>query len=341
MGSYPSPAAGASAAFLEAFRRQADAGGTMSFAGFMRLALYDPDVGYYRRSQPRVGTGPGTDFFTASSSGAVFGELVVAAAVKLLNGAPAGDFTFVELGAEPRDPTAGTSATGILAGVPHPFRATQTAGFGPLPELAGPCIVFSNELFDAQPFQRFVFHRDRWREIGVQLRDGALAMVDLETVPSLALPAGAPEGYTIDAPTAARVLTDAIAAQPWTGLFLAADYGKTWRELVEETPEGTARAYFRHTQSNDLLARPGEQDLTCHICWDWLAESLIAQGFTSPEVQSQESFFIHHAGAAIAAISSAEAARFSRKKLSLLQLLHPAQMGQKFQVLHATRGLAR
>lgn len=312
----------------------------MSFAEFMRLALYDPAVGYYRRSQPRVGTGPGTDFFTASTSGALFGELVVAAAVKLLDGAPAGDFTFVELGAEPGDPTA-DSPTGILAGVPHPFRATQAVGFGPLPELTGPCIVFSNELFDAQPFQRFVFHGDRWREIGVQLRDGALAMVDLGTVPAPTLPAHAPEGYIIDAPTAARALADAIAAQPWTGLFLAADYGKTWRELVEETPEGTARAYFRHTQSNDLLARPGEQDLTCHICWDWLADTLTARGFTSPEVQSQESFFIHHSGEAIAAISRAEAARFSRKKLSLLQLLHPAQMGQKFQVMHATRGLAR
>ena len=40
------------------------------------------------------------------------------------------------------------------------------------------------------------------------------------------------------------------------------------------------------------------------------------------------------------AAATAEAARFSQKKLSLLQLLHPGQLGQKFQVLHAFRNQA-
>ena len=39
----------------------------------------------------------------------------------------------------------------------------------------------------------------------------------------------------------------------------------------------------------------------------------------------------------IASASAAEAARFSPRKLALLQLLHPAHMGQKFQVMHALR----
>ena len=43
----------------------------------MELALYHPTLGYYRHSGPRVGYGRGTDFFTASTSGPLFGELII------------------------------------------------------------------------------------------------------------------------------------------------------------------------------------------------------------------------------------------------------------------------
>jgi SAM-dependent MidA family methyltransferase len=305
----------------------------MTFAQFMQLALYDSQLGYYRRDRRRVGYGAGTDFFTASTSGPIFGELVVAACTTLLGGRSPREFTFVEIGAEP--------GGGVLAGVAHPFGAIRNIGVGEPLALTGNCVVFSNELFDAQPFHRFVLLRGTWRELGVALRDGALVEIELPGVTPpptpLPLPASAPEGYVIDAPLAATALAEQIAAQPWSGLFVACDYGKCWRELTEATPAGTARAYSRHTQSNTLLAAPGEQDLTCHVCWDWLAAALARHGFAPPAVGSQEAFFIRHAGEFIAATSADEAARFSPKKLSLLQLLHPSHLGQKFQVLHALR----
>lgn len=330
--------------FLAVFRAHAGTAGAMNFARFMELALYDPAVGYYRRARARVGYAPGTDFFTAATSGTIFGELVATACVTLLDGCDPREFTFVEIGAEPPGSGQGKNGDGgVLADVVHPFGATRTVRVGEPIALAGRCVVFSNELFDAQPFHRFVFRRGAWRELGVALRDGALTESELPTTatPSAGetpLPASAPEGYVIDAPLAAVALAEQIAVQPWTGLFVACDYGKSWRELTEAAPAGTARAYFRHTQSNDLLARPGEQDLTCHVCWDWLSDALSRHRFTPPRVESQEAFFIHHAAELIAATSAAEAARFSPKKLALLQLLHPSHLGQKFQVLHAFRG---
>jgi SAM-dependent MidA family methyltransferase len=324
-----SSANAASAEFLSAFRAQAR-DSALSFAGFMELALYHPTFGYYRRDRPRVGYGRGTDFFTASTSGAVFGELVAAACVNLLGAEAARESTFIEIGAETR--------TGILADVQHPFRSTQTIAVGEPLEFSGACVVFSNELFDAQPFRRFVFRDDRWRELGVAVNHDALVEVDLPDNPlPTFLPQRASEGYIIDAPTASVTLLERIVAAPWRGLFVACDYGKSWRELTEACPAGTARAYRNHQQSNDLLASPSEQDLTCHICWDWLADGLSRNGFASPTVESHESFFIRHATRYIAEVSSADAAQFSRRKLSLLQLLHPAQLGQKFQVLHALR----
>jgi SAM-dependent MidA family methyltransferase len=330
MGSSAPSSPGPSAAFADVFRARAGPDGTLAFAHFMELALYDPAVGYYRRPGARIGYGAGTDFFTASTSGSVFGELLAAAATHLLAGADPREFTFVEIGAEP--------GGGVLAGVAHPFAAARTVRIGEPPDLAGRCIVFSNELFDAQPFRRFVFRGSGWRELGVALRAGAFETVELPVTAPAELPATAPEGYVIDAPLAAAALARQIAAQSWSGLFLACDYGKSWQEITESCPAGTARAYHQHTQSNDLLGRPGEQDLTCHVCWDWLAAALASQGFVSPTVESQEAFFVHHAAGYIAATTAAEAARFSPRKLSLLQLLHPAHLGQKFQVLHARRG---
>jgi SAM-dependent MidA family methyltransferase len=118
---------------------------------------------------------------------------------------------------------------------------------------------------------------------------------------------------------------------------VAFDYGKSFAELATATPAGTARAYFQHTQSNDLLARAGQQDLTGHVCWDWLQAALDAAGCTGSRVESQEAFFIHHAGAFLAQAMAAEATRVSPRKLALMQLLHPSHLGQKFQVLHARR----
>lgn len=302
----------------------------MTFAEFMALALYHPELGYYRRDRPRVGYGPGTDFFTSSTSGAIFGELVAAASCGLLGSADPGEYTFVEIGAEPNG--------GVLATVRHPFRGSRVIPVGEPPGLRGRCVVFSNELFDAQPFRRFVFRDGAWREIAVTLRGDELAEIAIPLAsPVSPLPRAAPEGYVIDAPLAATALMDTLAAEPWTGVLIAADYGKPWAELIETTPAGTARAYLNHTQSNDLLARPGEQDLTCHICWDWLIDVLGRRGFGATTVESQEAFFVRHAGEFIARTIAAEAAQFSQRKLSLLQLLHPSHLGQKFQILHGVR----
>jgi SAM-dependent MidA family methyltransferase len=333
----PDPPTGASAEFLAVFRAQADSAGTMPFAKFMQLALYHPAVGYYCRPGARVGYGRETDFFTASTSGPIFGELVAAACVNLLGGANPRDFTFVEIGVEPAKAGTATRARGILAGCAHPFARIQNVGCGEPIQLRGRCVVFSNELFDAQPFHRFVFRGESWRQLGVQLRHDTLAMVELPECVAAPFSGIGTQDQVLDAPLAARDLAGQIARQPWTGLFVAIDYGKSWPELLAHVPDGTARAYFRHRQSNELLARPGEQDLTCHICWDWIAEELVRHGFDPPKIETQEAFFVYHAGKYVANTSAAEAARFSPRKLALAQLLHPAHLGQKFQVLHSRR----
>jgi SAM-dependent MidA family methyltransferase len=311
----------------------------------MRLALYHPELGYYRRDRLRVGRDRAADFYTATSLGPLFGQLVAASCAKLLHDAnldPAAH-TFVEIGAEP--------SGGILAAMPdHPFAATRTLRVGDPLTLTGPCVVFSNELFDAQPVRRFIRRASAWHEMGVTLAPACDSLFETDIGPAApdflaSLPplATTPEGYRFDAPLAAADLARSLAAQPWQGLFVAFDYGKSFAELGHSSPAGTARAYHQHTQSNDLLARPGEQDLTVHICWDWLASALAPHcpATRPPELLSQESFFVHHAGdfigATLARESAASPSAVSPAKRALMHLLHPGQMGQKFQVLFALK----
>ncbi len=330
-----------STAFLERFRARVGESGILRFDAFVDLALYDAQVGYYRQNRTRVGYAPGTDFYTASTSGPLFGELVCAACTSLLTGRNLSAVTFVEMGAEP--------SGGILTGVAHPFKATRTLRMGDPISLEGECVVFSNELFDAQPFRRWVRRHQAWREIGVivETENNLTSLKEVllphsETIEPLegniVLPDTAPEGYQLDLPLAATALLKTIVGHAWSGLFLAFDYGKNWPQLAHEQPAGTARAYFQHQQSNDLLSRPGHQDLTCHVVWDWLLNTLNMHEFFKTQVESQEAFFVHHAGNFIGQVMAEEATRVSQRKLGLLQLLHPAHLGQKFQVLHGLRG---
>lgn len=321
--------------FFEIFAAEPNAATGVTFARYMELAMYHPTAGYYTRDCKRVGRDEKADFFTATSFSPVFGELVVAAAVKLLAPARPGDYTFVEVAAEP--------GAGILREVAHPFAAYQTISYGQPFVFPARSVVFSNELFDAQPFTRVVRRDGRWRELGVSLHGRHLREVELpEHSAELAayadrLPGNAEEGYRLDMPIRTVPILERMVSPAWSGLFLAFDYGKFWAELAEHCPAGTLRTYHRQKMGNDLLNRPGKQDITGHICWDWLEDGLVRAGFGETRVESQESFFMNQAADLLAAITKAEASSFSPRKRMLMQLLHPANMGQKFQALHALR----
>ena len=328
---------GSSSTFLDVFVAEPGAAEGVSFVRFTELALYHPIVGYYRAPRRRVGRDRQADFYTATSLGPIFGELVAAAAANLLRtrGCEPGEHAFVEIGAEPTG--------GALANILHPFREYRTFAFGQPLNFSGPCVVFSNELFDAQPFHSVAYRDGRWRELGVAYRSGQLVEVELpQPTAEVAaiierLPRESAEGYRVDLPLCAVSLFQHIAAQPWSGLFLAFDYGKSWETLLAEHPQGTARTYSQQRLGNNLLERPGEVDLTCHVCWDWLADALRRRHFTDVVVESQEAFFIKRAGPALQNLMAAEAGTFSPRKQALMQLLHPAHMGQKFQALHGLR----
>lgn len=303
----------------------------IGYEAFTRQALFAPNRGYYTRGNvERVGIAAGTDFYTATSIASVFAPLICAAAKNLLGGnVDFSDFTFVEIGSE-------SAESPIVAEAKKHFGTTKTIRVGEPIYVPAKAIVFANELFDAQPFARLVVKNGAWRELGITRgNDGELKEILLENFSNerLANFAGTLEipddDWHLDISLDAENLMQTICAGTWQGIAIFPDYGKTVADCLAAFPAGTARAYYKHTQTNDLLARPGEQDLTCHVMWERLEN--VARGNDARNVSTlrQEAFFMRYATDEITKIASQD----QRSRNKLLELIHPSKMGHVFQIL--------
>ena len=310
----------------------------ISYRDYIEAALYTEGCGYYTRTVERVGRSGQHDFYTAESLGSVFAQLVTTAAVDLLGADKAAASTFVEIAAEPN--------TFLLSHLQsHPFAAEQVIRQGDTVRADGSVIIFANEWLDALPFHRLIFRDGAWRERGVGLNaEGQLVEVLLHElrpeVSALAdqLPTHIEDGYELDLPLEAETALADLLAQDWTGLILLFDYGRTWKSLLQDTPSGTARTYVQHAQGSDLLETPGRCDITCDINWTPLQAQMETVGLQSVTLESQESFLVQRAQRAAEAIVSDSVGAFSADRQTLMQLIHPANMGQRFQVLWGLRG---
>lgn len=325
-------------AMLQTLRRATAAKGHLSYAEFIRISAFDPEEGYYSKAKSRVGKSSESDFYTAESLGEIFGKLVFAASIDLIGSETAAkEYAFVEIGAEPEGC--------VLDGVEHSFLETLTLRLGDSLEIPDKAIVFVNEWLDAYPFHRICFDPEKgWQELGIAIEnEECLKEITLpELTPPVQaisdrLPEKTSEGYILDLPLDATHALREVASQPWQGGFLCFDYGKSWEELTHAHPLGTGRAYFRHQAKKNLLSNPGNQDLTCHLCWDFLVETLQETGFQDIQIDRQESFFMHRSANVIRKIIENKQEGLDSDTQTLMELLHPSRMGDAFQALCAVR----
>lgn len=315
----------------------------LNFRDYIELSLYHPQFGYYSKEKSRVGRSSESDFYTAESLGPVFSKLVLASIRDLLKQNDLSDYTFIEIAAEPGYCLMDFLEEDFLE--ERSFAKHKTIRLGePLEIKEKKVVLFANEWLDAIPFHRIIFKENQWRERGVTvLPDGKLKEVLLEQLsdPVLKikerLPSKASEGYEIDLSIDAESRVQSLLEADWEGLMLLFDYGRSWEELSAHKPNGTARTYLRHRQGQDLLEAPGDMDITYDVCWDSIQAIMRNLPKSKNQLKSQESFFVNHAQEAIKSIISTSAYSFSKEKQTLMELLHPSNMGQKFQVLYLLR----
>lgn len=313
------------------------AGGIISFARYMELALYHPEHGYYNQSKTNIGKSG--DFFTSVSVGPLFGQMI--AFFLKQNGVT----QIVEAGANN-----GQLAHDILSSLDMPYWIIEPSpalrekqekllaafpnvkwfsGLATLPSFHGAFI--SNELFDAFPVHLYRWINKTWRELGVAVdeRSGAFAWremphhIDIH----LDLEDHLPEGFTFEHSVSAEQWYAIAAAKLKSGLLLTIDYGDEQPALWTR-PNGTLRAFHQHRQTTDILANPGQQDLTASVNFTRLRQIGEQAGLVSAPLQTQSSFLSR-----MAEEFFKEAPPTPKQARQFQTLTHPEHLGRAFKVL--------
>jgi SAM-dependent MidA family methyltransferase len=220
-------------------------------------------------------------------------------------------------------------------------------------------VIFSNELLDAMPVHRFGWDaRDRkWFEWGVALdgekfvwarcsgslapQSGAMGAFGHPPSSILHLPPSLlnvlPDGYTIETCPASENWWRTATGVLGQGKLVTIDYGLTDDELfLPGRTRGTLRAYFRHHAADDLLANPGEQDLTAHVNFSAIQSVGEAYGLKTESFSTQAQFLTK-----IVETVFKHPETFgewgAKQNRQFQTLTHPEHLGRAFRVLVQSR----
>ena len=341
----------------EKIRTEIEEGGPMSFARFMELALYHPEWGYYETDAGRVGRGG--DFVTSVSVGAAFGQLLASRFSEWLGGIDS-PVRIVEAGAHD-----GMLARDILDWLSEHYKplferqtytiiepsakrrewqAKHLAKFGErvewfyslpnAPEIRG--VIFSNELLDAFPVHRIGWSQAKrdWFERRVTCEAGSLCWAQVDANEATLLDV-LPDGYSTELSPAATEWWSLAAKRLAKGRLIAFDYGHGPADWpAANQPDGTVRGYRGQKRIDDILADPGQQDITAHANFGLAKQAGEAAGLATEQFISQERFLN---GAFVELLRSSPVLGQAIDVRQLQTLTHPAHMGQPFRVLVQSR----
>jgi len=356
---------------VEKLKQQMIVSGPLSFAEFMREALYAPALGYYTSGDRPVGRQG--DFYTSVSVGKLFGRLLAGQFAEIWRqmGQP-NPFHLVEQGAhhgqlahdvltslredypeiwssiryviiEPSDHLGNAQKTALadpafsdrIEWLSSPHFAADRAWRG---------VFFSNELVDSFPVHVVTFQQGKWKEKGVAWNPLRTCFewtllpdlsVDLERlIQKWELPEI--ENYTTEL---------CLEIEPWMSsvqkgfsqaVWMTIDYGWTAEEYFHPSrSEGTLLCYSQHHTSSDPLNRVGEQDITAHVNFTTMTEAGAQWGLKTLGIVDQ-----HHAMVGLASEtvmkewSECALTPARMKEMRAFQSLsHPEIMGRSFRFL--------
>lgn len=329
----------------------------------MHAALYDPVNGYYSRGD-RVFGAQG-DFVTAPELSSLFGRTLAHAlrhAVKDCGGhiwefgAGRGLLArdiLMELG----DDVACYHIIDVSGGLQTLQRETlQAAGIDTdtrvrwetrLPDtLEG--VLIGNEVLDAMPVRLFswnagcVLERHVGMEAAQDTTHAEPAWRDLpadeqlhRVVTRLHETHGPwPDDYVSEWPEQAIAFVHTIT-QALKGVAVFIDYGFGAGEFYHpQRSTGTLVAHHRHKMSDEVLQRPGEQDITAHVDFSAMYEAQNDAGGELLGYTSQAAFLLHNG-----LLERLDASFSPGKRQAVQTLVNPSEMGELFKVLVWCKGV--
>ncbi len=357
----PSTAAQALSAQLSALiaHEITAAGGGISFARYMELALYAPGLGYYSAGSRKLGEGG--DFITAPEMSPLFarclarqlaqlhayglhrvleigaGSGVLAADVLLemdaLGCAPE-SYWILELSGDLRE------RQRELIAQRAPAWAHRVCWLESLPtQFEG--VILANEVLDATPAQVVTTRNGEVLEAGVQHHAARNSFHWFESkapetlrraAEGIALPA---DNYRTEINLSARALVTSLAQALTRGVMLFIDYGYPAREFYHpQRALGTLMCHYRHHAHDDPLVLVGLQDITTHVDFSAIAASAQDGGAQVCGYATQAQFLINCGiTALLAAIPATDTRAYAPLAAQAQKLLSPAEMGELFKVI--------
>ncbi len=234
---------------------------------------------------------------------------------------------------------------------PHP-KSSPSAGWRG--------ILFSNEFLDSMPIHRLGWDAKAraWFEWGVTLHagrfvwsripyggsgfsrqesDAVVPLSHFQLSASNGLLEALPDGFTVELCPAAEQWWREAAMALGNGKLLAIDYGLTAEEFFRpERNKGTVRSYHRHRAGRDVLADPGEQDITAHVNFTAIRAAGESAGLKTEAFLTQAQLLT-----GIAARTWKDEGAFGKwtaERIRQFQTLtHPEHLGRPFRALVQSR----
>jgi SAM-dependent MidA family methyltransferase len=342
----------------------ASAGGWISFARYMELALYAPGLGYYAAGAGKFGAEG--DFVTAPEISPYFSRALARHAEPILVdtggdilelGAGSGRLAVDLLGA-----LTGSNALPrryfILEVSPDLRQRQQQLIARERPEWLDRVVwldrlpadfsglVLANEVLDALPVHLLHWQADGLQERGVCLAGDGFAWCDRPIADhrlaqaAAALPAQAPD-YVSEINLAGAGLIQSLASMLQGGGMLFLDYGFPRAEYYHpQRNSGTLMCHYRHRAHTDPFFLPGLQDITAHVDFTAMADAALDADMEVVGYCNQATFLMNCGLLDDLGSLTPGSMDYLRAMSGIQKLLQPAEMGELFKVLGLTKGLA-
>ena len=335
----------------------------------MRIALYEPGLGYYRQGVRRIGRGG--DFYTSVSVGPLFGSLLAQHCAESWRrwGEP-GEFVLMEQGAhdgtlakdlmialERDHPRLFSCAQYLIIEPDETLREAQRRSFaGAMSsklqhlrdwnEVTGGVqgVLVCNELLDAFPVHRMVLEEGCWREAFV--RNSSTGGFEFVTAPASIVKAEQElgklsqpfaDGHATELNLDMATWLQDIDQSGFVGEILIADYGHAAPEYFSpERREGTLRRYHQHKSDDKVLEGLGQCDLTAHVNFTHVAQEAESLGWQVTEFIEQGRFLTRAAADIMKRPGFQPDAAWMRQ---FQTLTHPGHLGHSFQIMTLEKGM--
>ncbi|CAN5790852.1 SAM-dependent methyltransferase [soil metagenome] len=343
--------------------------GSLTFYEWMKSALYDPDQGYYCRSD-RERWGRQGDYRTSPERSVLFAATFARYFARLYHdlGSPAA-LTIVEVGAgtgnfaetvletlqlrfpgifskthyfiDESSPDSSSRARLRLERFGTQVEVKSLAALNPLEH----AIVFSNELLDAFPVHRVTMQGGELRELHVAVNEsgsfewtvGQLSTPRLsEYFGRLGILLG--DGQIEDVNLEIETWLELVSSKLRSGYLITVDYGTEASVLYNgaRRREGSIRAFHKHQISGDVLLQPGQQDITSSVDWSFVKMVGASHGLRVIAFERQDRFLLDAGLLVEMELRAKETPRESerlRASTSAREMILPGGLAESFQVL--------